>query len=72
MSEVETITDELNYVARCPKCKCIRAASKAPPDPKSIADWIRRGYSVERATNEEVKGGNWVHKCRDLQPELFA
>jgi hypothetical protein len=56
---------EKAYIAICPQCKRVVGACTATmPDrdrAKSVANWMRAGLSIERATNEEVRTMDWMH-----------
>jgi hypothetical protein len=53
------MSDRLDYIARCPTCGklCCMAVSEldAKELSKSLADWIRRGLSVERMSTPEIR-----------------
>lgn len=52
------MSGELDYIAR-KKCGCYRAwiAGDEPREriAAAVAEWIRKGYSVERCTTEEAR-----------------
>jgi len=66
--------EDMSYVALCPKCHCVIAAIvDAPEDRKDVArttaDWVNRGFALNRMSCEEARTAKW---CACTRPKLAA
>ena len=62
------VTDRCAYVGRWKTCDCVVAVCVDDPEhakdvAKNVADYIRRGYRVERLLTETVRTMDW--RCPD-------
>lgn len=66
------MSDSMSYVAKCRGCDRVVYASVISPDDqerrnqqaKDVAGLIKRGFSIEQMTTEQVRQSDFVCQCK--------